>query len=268
MPEKDGYPIVGEYIIGTVKNIFKQGAFITLDEYGNKQGMLPLSEISPKWVRNIRDYVREGQKVVLVVLGVNRERGHIDLSLRRVTDAKRKEKLQQVKQKQRSEKLFEILAKELQAAPEEVKMIVGGSILKKYSSYYEGLEAIAIDEKAADDLELEPKWKKTFIELVQKSIKPPFVFITGFVEFRSYEPNGVNIIKDALKKIENQKVEEHSKIEVAYISPPLYRIRIQAPDYKAAERMLKAASDEGIEYMHKNSSIGEFHRKIEEIKKQ
>ena len=267
MPQENTYPEAGEYIIGTVKSIFKQGAFITLDEYGGKQGMLPLSEISPKWVRNIRDYVREGQKVVLVVLGVNRERGHIDLSLRRVTDAKRKDKLQQVKQKQRSEKLFEILAKELQAPLEEVKATVGGSLLANYSSYYEGLEAIAADEKAADNLGLQPKWKKTFVELVQKSIKPPFVYITGFVEFRSYEPNGVNIIKEALKKIENYKTEQHSKVEVSYISPPIYRIRIQAPDYKTAERILKSASDEGIEHIHKNSSMGEFHRKIEEIKK-
>ena len=96
------YPEAGEYVIGTVDSIFKQGAFITLDEYLGKKGMLPLSEISLKWVRNIRDYVREGQKVVLLVLGVNPERGHIDLSLRRVVDAKRKEKLQQVKQLQRS----------------------------------------------------------------------------------------------------------------------------------------------------------------------
>ncbi|HIE33962.1 MAG TPA: S1 RNA-binding domain-containing protein, partial [Candidatus Altiarchaeales archaeon] len=91
------YPEPGELVIATVQNIFKQGAFVTLDEYGNKRGMLHLSEISLKWVRNIRNYVKEGQKVVLLVLRVNPERGHIDLSLRRVSDAQRKAKLQEVK---------------------------------------------------------------------------------------------------------------------------------------------------------------------------
>jgi translation initiation factor 2 subunit 1 len=260
------YPEPGEYVIGTVESIFKQGSFITLDEYGGKKGMLPLSEISLKWVRNIRDYVREGQKVVLIVLGVNPERGHIDLSLRRVVDAKRKDKLQQVKQLQRSEKLFEVLAGELKVPVEEIKNNVGEKILDKYGSLYEGLEAIASDEHAADLLGIDEKYKKSFVELVQKSIKPPFVYITGYVEFKSYEPAGVNIIKESLKKIEKHAVDHDSKIEVNYISPPIYRIKVRSTDYKTAEKVLKSAADEGIENMRKNASSGEFHRKIEEIR--
>ncbi len=267
MPKPENtYPEPGEYIIGTVESIFKQGSFITLDEYGGKKGMLPLSEISLKWVRNIRDYVREGQKVVLLVLGVNPERGHIDLSLRRVVDAKRKEKLQQVKQLQRSEKLFEVLAGELKVPAAEIKSMLGEKLLKQYNSFYEGLEAIASDEHAADSLGIDEKYKKPFVELVQKSIKPPFVYITGYVEFKSYEPTGVNIIKESLKKIEKHAVDHDSKIEVNYISPPIYRIKVRSADYKTAEKVLKSAADEGIEHMKKNASSGEFHRKIEEIK--
>jgi translation initiation factor 2 subunit 1 len=263
---ESGYPEAGEYVIGTVDSIFKQGAFIALDEYRGKKGMLPLSEISLKWVRNIRDYVREGQKVVLLVLGVNPDRGHIDLSLRRVVDAKRKEKLQQVKQLQRSEKLFEVLAGELKSPPEEIKAMLSEKLLKHYNSFYEGLEAIASDEHAADKLDLDEKYKKPFIELVQKSIKPPYVFITGYVELKSYEPTGVNIIKEALKKVEKHEADHDSKIEVSYISPPIYRIKVRSADYKTAEKVLKSAADEGIEHMRKNSSSGEFHRKIEEIR--
>ena len=110
--EVSGFPEDGELVLGTVDSIFKQGAFISLDEYSDRRGLLHLSEISLKWVRNIRDYLREGQKVVLFVLKVDPSRGHIDLSLRRVNDAKRKEKLQEVKQRQRSQKLFELLAQE------------------------------------------------------------------------------------------------------------------------------------------------------------
>jgi translation initiation factor 2 subunit 1 len=260
------YPEAGEYVIGTVDSIFKQGAFITLDEYLGKKGMLPLSEISLKWVRNIRDYVREGQKVVLLVLGVNPERGHIDLSLRRVVDAKRKEKLQQVKQLQRSEKLFEVLAKEINVPVEEIKHTIGEKLMKNYASLYEGLEAIASDEHTADKLGIDDKYKKPFIELVQKSIKPPFVYITGYLELKSYEPSGVTIIKDALKKVEKHEADHDTKIEVSYISPPIYRIKIRSTDYKTAEKILKNAADEGIEHMRMNSSSGEFHRKIEEIK--
>ena len=263
----DEYPEAGEFVIATVQSIFKQGAFVTLDEYASKQGMLPLSELSLKWVRNIRDYVREGQKVVLVVLGVNTHRGHIDLSLRRVTDAKRKEKLQQVKQKQRAEKLFEVLAGELKTPLDEIKASVVEKLQKNYSTLYESLEAIASDEHAIDKLGIDAKYKKPLVELVQKSIKPPFVYVTGYVEFKSYEPCGVNIIRESLIKIEKHPVEQGSKIELSYISPPIYRIKVRAGDYKTAEKVLKNAAEEGIDHMRKNASIGEFHRKIEEIQK-
>ncbi|MBN2250907.1 MAG: translation initiation factor IF-2 subunit alpha [Candidatus Altiarchaeota archaeon] len=261
------YPEAGEYVIGTVQNIFRQGAFITLDEYKEKKGMLHLSEISLKWVRNIRDYVREGQKVVLVVLGVNPERGHIDLSLRRVTDAKRKEKLQQIKQKQRAEKFFELLAKELKSPPEEVDKKIVKKLSKDYKSVYEGLESISSDEKNADRLSLDPEWRKTFVNLVKKNIKPPFVYIAGYVELRSYELDGVKTIKESLKKIEGYEPGPDSKIEVTYISPPMYRIKIRSRDYKSAERILKNAAEEGIKNMRKKGSTGEFHRNMEDIQK-
>ncbi len=263
----DEYPEVGEFVIGTVQSIFKQGAFITLDEYGNKKGMLHLSEISLKWVRNIRDYVREGQKVVLQVLSVNPERGHIDLSLRRVSDAQRKRKLQEVKQRQRADKLLKILADELKVSPDEVDNKIGKKLLKEFDSLYEGLEAIAGDDKIVDRLSLNEKWKSALIDIVKKNIKPPFVYITGYVELRSYEPNGVNIIKESLKKIENYKTDSDFEIEVGYVSPPIYRVKVRSKDYKSAEKLLRNAIEKGINYIEKNSGIGEFHRKIEEVRK-
>ncbi|MCX6695114.1 MAG: S1 RNA-binding domain-containing protein, partial [Candidatus Altiarchaeota archaeon] len=217
------YPEAGELVLGTVKDIFKQGAFIILDEYGGMRGMLHLSEISLKWVRNIRDYVKEEQKVVLLVLGVNPEKGHIDLSLRRVTDSQRKQKLQQVKQRQRAEKLIEVLAKDLKENPSELKDKIGTEILKKYDSVYAGLEAIASDNSAADGLAIDAKLKKKLVELVVKSIKAPFVEITGYVEFRSYEPDGVNMVRKALTEIEGHKTQD-ATLKINYVSAPYYRV--------------------------------------------
>jgi translation initiation factor 2 subunit 1 len=264
---KDRYPEVGEYVIATVQDIFKQGSFVSLDEYDDKKGMLHLSEISLKWVRNIRDYVKEGQKVVLVVLGVNPSRGHIDLSLRRVVDAKRKDKLQQIKQHQRSEKIMSLLSTELSVPVKDLEVKIGDKLRSDYKSLYGGLEAISADNGVADKLGLDAKTKNALVELVKKSIKPPFVDITGYVEFKSYEPNGVTIIKEALKKIENYTVEFGSKIEVSYISPPVYRIKVTSREYKSAEKILKSAADEGIEQMKKHASRGEFFRNMEDIKK-
>jgi len=81
----------------TVTKVFNQGAFMRLDEYGGEEGMVHVSEVASGWIKNIRDYVREGQKVVCKVLAVDPKRKHIDLSIRRVKDSERRWKVQQLK---------------------------------------------------------------------------------------------------------------------------------------------------------------------------
>jgi translation initiation factor 2 subunit 1 len=260
MTSETDYPEQGELVIGTVKNIFNQGAFIDLDEYTNKRGMLHITEISLKWVRNIRDYVKEGQKVVLVVLRVDPGRGHIDLSLRRVTDAARKQKLQQVKQKQRATKLMELVATELATDKNETITTITKA-LSGYESLYAGFEAIAANPKIADGFGLTNELKKSLIDLIGKNIKLPVVEINGFVEFRSFEPDGIKAIRGALAEIQKHKIKE-GQVEISYVSAPLYRVRVCAPDYKSAEKTMRNAVDQGISYIESKHGTGEFHREL------
>ncbi|MDD5110921.1 MAG: translation initiation factor IF-2 subunit alpha [Candidatus Altiarchaeota archaeon] len=257
------YPNEGEFILGTVQSLFKQGAFITLDEYPGKRGMLPLSEISLKWVRNIRDYVKEGQKVVLLVLRVDPERGHIDLSLRRVNDAQRKQKLQDIKQEQRTKKILEMVAAELKVSFQEISTKVTCELTLEYPSIYKALEAITLDKAAADRFKIPDKWKAKLVEITCKSIKPPYVEINGYVELHSYEPDGIDVIKESLQRMSGNTSD--AEIGISYISAPIYRIHVKARDYKTAEKALQHSADLGIAYVEEKHGTGEFHR---ELKKQ
>ena len=86
-------PEIGEFVVVTIIRIMPYGAYAALDEYDDVEGLLHISEISSRWVKNIRDHVRERQKVVLKVLRVDSEKRHIDLSLRRVNEREKREKL-------------------------------------------------------------------------------------------------------------------------------------------------------------------------------
>lgn len=255
------YPEPGELVLGSVKSIFNQGAFIDLDEYEGRRGMLHLSEISLKWVRNIRDYVKEGQKVVLVVLRTDPGRGHIDLSLRRVKDSQRKQKLQEVKQQQRSRKLLEMMAGELGVKPESVLKKVSAA-MSGYDTLYEGFEALVADKSAADKLDLNDKWRAKLMELVTKNIKPPVVEVTGYVELKSFETDGVEAVKGALAEIRKHKP-RNFKLELTYVSAPIYRVKVNAPDYKTAEKAMRKAVDQGISFIQGRNGTGTFHRELE-----
>lgn len=84
--KKRAFPEVGELVIATVDSVKDYGAFVKLDEYPDKIGFVHITEISSGWVKYIRDYVREGQKIVCQVMNVTPSKGHVDLSLKRVND--------------------------------------------------------------------------------------------------------------------------------------------------------------------------------------
>src|SRR3989338_3986262 len=110
--KRQGFPEEGEFVLATVTAVQHNSVFTTLDEYG-KTGLIHISEVAPGRIRNIRDFVIEGKKVVCLVLRIDVEKGHIDLSLRRVNENQKREKLSQIKQEQKAEKIIEFVAKKL-----------------------------------------------------------------------------------------------------------------------------------------------------------
>ena len=71
---------VGTLLEGKVKSITKFGAFISLPE--NRTGMVHISEVASTFVKEIRDFVTEGQTVKVKVLSIG-EDGKISLSIKK-----------------------------------------------------------------------------------------------------------------------------------------------------------------------------------------
>ncbi|RLI83163.1 translation initiation factor IF-2 subunit alpha, partial [Archaeoglobales archaeon] len=131
--KRPGYPTRGELVIGTVTRVLDFGAFISLDEYENKEGLVHISEIAPGWIKDIRDYVKKGQKVVCKVLDINPKRGHIDLSIKDVNDRQRREKMQQWKSEQRAFKWMEIAGEKVGIQRKEL-VDIGRKLLKEFET--------------------------------------------------------------------------------------------------------------------------------------
>jgi S1 RNA binding domain protein len=72
---------VGSIVEGKVTGITNFGAFVELP--GGKTGMVHISEVAPTFVKEIRDYVKEGQTVKVKVLNITQE-GRVSLSMKRV----------------------------------------------------------------------------------------------------------------------------------------------------------------------------------------
>lgn len=79
------FPEVNDLVMVTVQQIADMGAYVSLLEYNNAEGMVLLSELSRRRIRSVHRLIRVGKNEVVVVLRVDREKGYIDLSKRRVS---------------------------------------------------------------------------------------------------------------------------------------------------------------------------------------
>ena len=112
-------------VVCSVQNVKNFGAFVTLDEYDDKEGFIHIRDVATGWVKYVRDYIREGQKVVCKVLGVDAKKGQIDLSLKSVNAHQKREKIKFWKTDKKAEKLMEIIAERMSITEDEAYNMFG-----------------------------------------------------------------------------------------------------------------------------------------------
>lgn len=78
------FPEPEEVVMVNVTQIGEMGAYVTLMEYDNIEGLILLSELSRRRIRSINKLVRVARTEIVMVLRVDKEKGYIDLSKRRV----------------------------------------------------------------------------------------------------------------------------------------------------------------------------------------
>ncbi|HVL88581.1 MAG TPA: translation initiation factor IF-2 subunit alpha [Candidatus Thermoplasmatota archaeon] len=258
MVKKREFPEDGELVVGTVKDVKNYGAFVTLDEYPGKEGFIHIAEIASGWVKYVRDHIRENQKVVCKVTGVDRSKGHVDLSLKRVNEHQRRDKINEWKNEQKAEKLFELLAKELKTDPQKAWDDFGHTLADQHGTLHAAFEAAAADPDAFAE-GAKGDWVKEFVKIAQANIQLPSVEIKGQLEIQSEAPNGVEVVRDALSEIERSDYED-VKISVVYLGAPRYQVKVTAPDYKVAEEQMRKVTERAIQLATKKGAKASFAR--------
>src|SRR3989338_2663608 len=253
--KKQGFPEEGELVLCTVASVQYHSVFVDIDEYG-KSGLIHISEVSPGRIRNIRDFVKEGKKVVCKVLRINEEKGHIDLSLRRVNESEKRRKIDYIKKEQNAEKIVEIAAGKIGIKTEDLYKEISEKI-KDHASLHEFFEDASKEKSLLESLGIEKKHQEIIDEVVKQRVKAPEVEITGKMRITTFAPNGIDIIRESLGKAEDAA---NGKISISYLGSGLYRFMVKAPNYKEAEKLMKNATESAIVFITKHAGAAVFNR--------
>ncbi|MBW3017287.1 S1 RNA-binding domain-containing protein [Candidatus Woesearchaeota archaeon] len=242
---KQGWPEEDEIAFCTISKILPNCVFANLDEYPGKSGLIHISEISPGRIRNIRDYVSEGRKVVCKVLAVRAEKNQIDLSLRRVNEMQKKQKLNHIKMEQRAEKLIENVAKELNVDARKLYQDVTKNLFEKFEYAHQCFDSIVADEFDIKELKLDKKVEAALEKTIREKIKLPVVEIKGVISVQIFAPEGVEIIKKELGSAMSDNV------AINYLGAGKYKVVVSAPDYDTAEEYVEKHVVKAVENLKK-----------------
>jgi translation initiation factor 2 subunit 1 len=187
---------------------------------------------------------------------VDKSRHHIDLSLKDVNEHQRREKIQEWKADQKAWKWLQMA---YDGRPDDLKR-VSDALFNAYNSLYlafeetsiSGTEALADAGLSEDDLPIIEK-------LAKDNVKIPSVEISGYVDLTSPAPDGIEVIKKALKQAKRVK-DKDIALTITYVGAPRYRIHVKAPDYKLAESALKKSAQSIVKHIEQHGGEGVFHR--------
>lgn len=229
------YPEVDELVMVNVRSIAEMGAYVSLLEYNNIEGMILLSELSRRRIRSINKLIRVGKNEVVMVLRVDKEKGYIDLSKRRVAPediVKCEERynkaktvhgvLRQVAQEtgENVESLFERIAWPLY---KKFKIETPSDDEKKaeYVHAYDVFKMGITDESVFEGLDMSEEVFTALKAQIRRRLTPQPIKVRADIEVTCFTYEGIDAIRSALQAAQVIGDEE-TPVKVKLIAPPMY----------------------------------------------
>ena len=237
MPENnsENMPSEGDLVVCTVEKVEENGAYVNLDTYEDVKGFIFVGEVASGWIKNIRAFLREGQRVVCKVLRVKQGKNTTELSLKSVSEERKRDTLQAWKNERRASQLIKVLGEKYNWSENDYERITN-ELRLEFGNLYASLEACAISSEAVTNAGFDERWVPDLVQIATENIVPPFVEIRGKFDIQVTGSEGIQVITDALNAAEALSDESKEvKVECFYDGAPHYRVDITAPDYKIAE---------------------------------
>ncbi len=210
-----------DIVLCTVKRI--EGTTVFLDIAEDGEGAMVFSEVAAGRIRNIREFVSPGRKIVCKILRI--KEGHPELSLRRVTAKERDEVLEASKKEQILQNMMKPFLKE--------KTL---SVLQKIKQKYELSDFL---DQARDD----PKIIEPFIS---KSEAESLIKVFSEKREKEKEVKSIIIIKsnaeNGIEKIKSVLVA--NKADISYLGSSKFSVSVKANDFKKANSILNEVLEE------------------------
>ena len=246
------YPEIESLVMVNVRTIADMGAYVSLLEYNNIEGLILLSELSRRRIRSINKLIRVGRNEVAMVLRVDKEKGYIDLSKRRVSPedvAACEDKFNKAKA---VHGVLRHLAERRKFYLEDLYERIAWPLYRKYGHAYDAFKIALAEEQGGQSADAEsdpfasldvPSDVIDELKLyIRRRLAPQPIKIRADVEVSCFTYDGIDAIRDAL--FAGIAVgTENSPIKIRLIAPPIYVLSTMTLEKDAGIALLQKSID-------------------------
>ncbi|MCW6159972.1 MAG: S1 RNA-binding domain-containing protein [Candidatus Micrarchaeales archaeon] len=234
--EEKKVPLVGELVIAQISKIMPFGAYCRLPEYSNLEVFLPIKEVSSGWIKNIHEFIHEGQNVVCKVVFYDRERQTIDVSIKKVTPQDAKQKINTFNLEKRLDALFAQAVKASGLGQQKAEL--ANAALVEFNTYTNLMRNAAEQTKEFDASKLPKKLKDALQKLIETSKKKKKYEVSYIMKISTFNTkSGATELRGIFSAMADKGV------RVNYVSAPKYHLEAEGTDYADAEAKIQAAVD-------------------------
>lgn len=235
-----------------VKSIAEMGAYVQLLEYNGIEGMILLSELTRRRIRSVSKLIKVGRVEPVMVLRVDKEKGYIDLSKRRVSP----EDVAAAEEKyNKSKMVHSILRHVAETTPgnslEELYEHMAWPLYAKYGHCFEAFKQMVSSPDAILDALQRPdgspavnsEVKEALVKDIRRRMTPQPLKIRADVELTCFAYDGVMHIKAAMRAAlgKSHPQEGGIKIAVSLVASPLYVVTCSTLDKDAGIALVDEA---------------------------
>eukprot|EP01135_Chromosphaera_perkinsii_P004192 Nk52_evm11s271 gene=Nk52_evmTU11s271 len=235
------YPEVDDIVMVNVRSIAEMGAYVSLLEYDGIEGMILLSELSRRRIRSINKLIRVGRNEVVVVLRVDKDKGYIDLSKRRVSAEEIRKCEDKFNKAKAVNSILRHVAETLDLDLEELYVKTAWHFDKKFGNAHEAFKlSITEPDVVFEGVDIDETTKKALISNIKRRLTPQAVKIRADIEVSCYTYEGIDAIISSLKTGLEHSTEE-MPVKINLISPPLYVVTATSLDTEKGIECLEKA---------------------------
>lgn len=271
------YPEVDDVVMVQVKSIAEMGAYVSLLEYNGIEGMILLSELSRRRIRSITKLIKVGRQEPVMVLRVDKEKGYIDLSKRRVSPEDVSKCEERFNKSKMVHSIMRHVAETTGSDLEELYKTVAWPLYRMFGHSFDAFKTMVQDDGEAIFKKLEedkgepvavltPEVVDALLKNIKRRMTPQPVKIRADVELQCFHYDGIEHIKNAIRAAETASTEE-CPVKMKLVAPPLYVLTTQTLDKTKGVEVLNLACQacaENIEKAKGKLTIKESARVVSE----